>query len=64
MTERVGGVAPRDHLRLFESYGYELSIIEQPTGALVRVDDIDGLLDTWGERTRIEDFIALRPGLL
>ena len=62
MTERVGGVSPRDHLQMFESYGYELSLIEKPTGALVPVDDIDRLLADWGSRTRIEDFVARVPG--
>ena len=62
MTERVGGVAARDHLRMFESYGYQLALIEQPTGSLVPVDDIDRLLGEWGSHTRIEDFVALPPG--
>lgn len=61
MTQRVGGVAPRDHLKMFESNGYALSMIERPTGSLVAVDDVDRLLDTWGDRTRIEDFVALHP---
>jgi FkbM family methyltransferase len=61
MTERVAGVAPRDHLKMFESYGYALSLIERPDGELVPVDDIDRLLDAWGDRTRIEDFVALPP---
>lgn len=61
MTTRVGGADPRDHLKLFESYGYQLSLIERPTGALVPVDDIDRLLDDWGDWTRIEDFVAIRP---
>jgi FkbM family methyltransferase len=61
MTERVSGVAPRDHLKMFESYGYALSMIERPTGLLVPVEDVDRLLSEWGDRTRIEDFIALRP---
>jgi FkbM family methyltransferase len=60
MTERVSGVAPRDHLKMFESFGYALSMIERPTGTLVPVDNIDRLLDAWGDRTRIEDFIAIR----
>ena len=59
MTERVGGVAPRDHLKMFESFGYALSMIERPTGTLVPVDDIDRMLSEWGDRTRIEDFIAI-----
>ena len=62
MTERVGGVSPRDHLQMFESYGYELSLIEQPTGSLIPEDDIDRLLDGWGPRGRIEDFVARFPG--
>ncbi|HVE17903.1 MAG TPA: hypothetical protein VNB52_02405 [Ilumatobacteraceae bacterium] len=45
---------------MFESYGYELSMIERPTGSLVPVDDIDRLLSEWGDRTRIEDFVAVR----
>ena len=61
MTERVGGVEPIDHLKMFESHGYELSMIEQPTGSLIDVDDIDQLLANWGSRTRIEDFVALHP---
>jgi FkbM family methyltransferase len=61
MTERVGGVAGRDHLKMFESYGYELWLIERPTGTLVAVGDIDEFLDTWGDPHRIEDFVALRP---
>jgi FkbM family methyltransferase len=61
MTERVSGVAPRDHLKMFESFGYALSMIERPSGTLVPVDDIDPLLREWGDRTRIEDFIALPP---
>jgi FkbM family methyltransferase len=60
MTERVGGVAPRDHLKMFELHGYALSLIERPTGSLVPVDDVDLLLDEWGDRTRIEDLVALR----
>ncbi|HEX3088127.1 MAG TPA: FkbM family methyltransferase [Ilumatobacteraceae bacterium] len=60
MTERVGGVAPRDHLKMFESLGYALSLIEKPTGTLVAVDDIDQLLAEWGSPTRIEDFVAVR----
>jgi FkbM family methyltransferase len=60
MTERVSGVAPRDHLKMFESYGYALSMVERPTGTLVPVDDIDRMLSEWGDRTRIEDFIAIR----
>ncbi len=60
MTERVSGVAPRDHLKMFASYGYTLSLIERPTGTLVSVDDVDRLLEEWGDRTRIEDFIAVR----
>ena len=60
MTERVSGVAPRDHLEMFASYGYTLSLIERPTGTLVSVDDVDRLLKEWGDRTRIEDFIAVR----
>jgi len=61
MTERVSGVAPRDHLKMFESYGYALSVIERPTGSLVPADNIDRLLSEWGDRTRIEDFVAVRP---
>ena len=60
MTERVSGVAPRDHLEMFASYGYTLSLIERPAGTLVSVDDVDRLLEEWGDRTRIEDFIAVR----
>ena len=60
MTERVSGVAPRDHLKMFESHAYALSLIERPSGSLVPVDDIDRLLEEWGDRTRIEDFVALR----
>ncbi len=62
MTERVGGVSPRDHLQMFASHGYELSLIEKPSGALVRLDDIDRLLADWGSPTRIEDFVARIPG--
>lgn len=62
MTERVGGVAALDHLKMFKSYGYQLSRIERPTGRLVLIDDIDQLLGDWGDRTRIEDLVALRPG--
>jgi FkbM family methyltransferase len=61
MTQRVGGVEPRDHLALFQSYGYELSLIEQPTGTLVAVPDIDALLRDWGNPLRIEDIVAVHP---
>jgi FkbM family methyltransferase len=61
MTERVGGVAGRDHLEMFESVGYELSLIERPWGSLVAVGDIDEFLGNWGNPTRIEDFVAFRP---
>ena len=61
MTEHVGGVTGRDHLRMLESYGYELSLIEQPTGSLVPVGDIDRFFTDWSP-TRIEDFIAICPG--
>ena len=60
MTQRIGGVAARDHLGQFESYGYELSIIEQPTGRLIPVPDVDALLADWGSPIRIEDFLAVR----
>ena len=60
MTERVSGVSPRDHLKMFESYGYTLSMIERPTGSLVPIDVVDRLLEDWGDPTRIEDFVALR----
>ena len=63
MTERVGGVEARDHLATFESYGYKLSLIEQPTGSLEPVDDLDRLLGNWGSRTRIEDLVALPPDI-
>lgn len=62
MTTRVGGVDPRDHLKMFESYGYQLSLIERPTGSLIPVGEIDRLLEDWGNWTRIEDFFATRPG--
>jgi len=61
MTEGIAGVAPRDHLKMFESYGYELWLIERPTGTLIAVGDIDEFLGTWGSPHRIEDFVALRP---
>ena len=50
MTERVGGVAARDHLKMFQSYGYELSLIERPTGSLVPVGDIDRFLGDWADQ--------------
>jgi hypothetical protein len=34
-------------------------MIERPTGSLVPVADIGRLLSEWGDRTRIEDFIAI-----
>ena len=61
MTQRVGGVSPRDHLTMFEVYGYRLSLIDKAGGGLVAVDDIDRLLANWGDPCRIEDFIAARP---
>ena len=48
MSQWIGGVAPRDHLKMFESCGYELWMIERPTGTLIAVGDIDGLLGEWG----------------
>lgn len=62
MTGRVGGANPRDHLKMFEAYGYRLSLIGKPDGALIAVDDIDRLLADWGDPCRIEDFLAIRPG--
>ena len=47
------------HLKMFESYGYALSMIERPTGSLVPVDDIDRLLSEWGETNPHQDFIAI-----
>jgi FkbM family methyltransferase len=61
MTQRVSGVAPRDHFAMFESYGYQLFLIEQPSGALVPIPDIDALLRDWGSPFRIEDFVAVHP---
>jgi FkbM family methyltransferase len=59
MTERVGGVAARDHLTMFESFGYELFLIERITGALAPIGGVDQLLDSWGDRGRIEDLVAV-----
>ncbi|MGB8861105.1 MAG: FkbM family methyltransferase [Ilumatobacteraceae bacterium] len=59
MTERVAGVAAREHLRLFEAFGYELSLIEQPSGELVPVPDVDALLRDWGNPLRLEDLVAV-----
>lgn len=61
MTQRVAGVGPREHFAVFESYGYELSIIDQRGGGLVPVPDVDALLRDWGSPFRIEDFVAVHP---
>ena len=58
MTQRVGGMAPREHLRFFEDHGYVLSIIDRADGSLVPVADVDALLHNWGSALRIEDFVA------
>ena len=60
MIQGIAGVAPRDHLKMFESYGYELWLIERPTGTLIAVGDIDEFLGNWGSPHRIEDFVAVR----
>lgn len=59
MTQRVGGVAPREHLRFFEDHGYTLSMIDRADGSLVPVPDVDALLRDWGSPFRIEDFVAV-----
>jgi FkbM family methyltransferase len=60
MTQWIGGVTAHDHLKMFESYGYELWQIERSTGTLIAVGDIDEFLSPWDPR-RIDDFVALRP---
>ena len=59
MTQRVGGVAPREHLRFFEDHGYTLSIIDRADGSQIPVTDVDALLRDWGTPFRIEDFVAV-----
>jgi FkbM family methyltransferase len=58
MTQRVGGVEPREHLRFFEDHGYTLSIIDRSDGSLIPVTDVDALLSEWTDPFRIEDFVA------
>jgi FkbM family methyltransferase len=62
MTQWIGGVPSRDHLKVLESYGYELSMIERATGNLIAVGDIDEFLRIWDDPHRIEDFLALQRG--
>ncbi len=59
MTQRVGGVAPREHLRFFEDHGYTLSIIDRSDGSQIPVTDVDTLLREWGSPFRMEDFVAV-----
>ena len=61
MTQWIGGVASRDHLKVLESYGYELWQIERSTGTLIAVGDIDEFLEIWDDPHRIEDFLAVCP---
>lgn len=61
MTQRVAGIAPRDHLAVFQSYGYELWMIDRRDGELVAVPDVGTLLRDWGSPIRIEDFVAVHP---
>jgi len=59
MTQRVSGVAPREHLRFFEEHGYTLSIIDRSDGSQIPVTDVDALLRDWGSPFRLEDFVAV-----
>ncbi len=59
MTQRVGGVEPREHLRFFEDHGYTLSIIDRSGGSQIPVTDVDALLRDWGSPVRLEDFVAV-----
>ena len=59
MTQRVGGVEPREHLRFFEDHGYALSMIDRAYGSLIPVPDVDELMANWGSPIRLEDFVAL-----
>lgn len=61
MTQRVAGVAPRDHFAVFQSFGYDLWMIDQRHGELVAVPDVEALLRDWGSPYRIEDFVAVHP---
>ena len=58
MTQRIGGVEPREHLRFFENLGYSLSIINRDDGSLIPVPDVDELLANWGSPIRLEDLVA------
>lgn len=59
MTQRVAGVAPREHLRFFENHGYTLSMIDRSDGSQIPVPDVDALIRDWGSPLRIEDFVAV-----
>jgi FkbM family methyltransferase len=59
MTERVGGVAPREHLLAVERLGYELHIVERRRGDLLPIGSVDQLLTSWGNVYRIEDLVAV-----
>lgn len=59
MSERVGGDAARTHLDMLQARGYELALIEQPTGELLPIGDVGELLAGWGSRFRTEDILAV-----
>ncbi len=62
MLSRVSGAPPRDYLGLFQSHGYTIHILDQSSGRLLPVTDIDGLLANWGNLGRIEDLLMLPAG--
>lgn len=58
MSSRVAGSAPTDLFQMLIGLGYQISLIERPSGALIPVADPDTFMSDWGDFFRIEDFLA------
>jgi FkbM family methyltransferase len=57
MTTRVSRRDPSEHLSRFETWGYDLAILDRSTGTPQPVDSVATLIAQWGSLARIEDLV-------
>lgn len=57
MTSRVSRRDPGEHLGRFETWGYDLAILDRSTGTPQPVESAAALIAQWGSLARIEDLL-------